>query len=521
MARSPTSADDLASLAGLPVIVGAGIAGLSTALHLNAPCVLVSNAPLGTGGSSPLAQGGLSAAIGPADSPAEHARDTLQAGVGLCDERVVQAMTEAGPQTVAQLLAWGVPLAHDGNGQLALHLEAAHSQPRVVFAGGDASGRLMTEALAQQVQARPDIHVLTPACARRIVVRGGQVRGVELELAGGTQLLPTTQLVIATGGLGGLYEGATVPAAQKGGGLAMAARAGAALADMEFTQFHPTALDTGQPGQRPLISEAVRGAGALLVDETGARFTEELAPRDVVTRALAAHLAAGHQVFLDGRNLRGGRFSELFPGIHATCLQHGWDADRQPIPVRPAMHYHMGGIGVDRQCRSTLPGLYAVGEAACTGLHGANRLASNSLLEACVTGRWAAEAILQSRAGQDSPWPASPVAQVEPQEIPTPTPDTAALTAGELMWRHAGINRTRAGLQAVLATLGPRAAHDDAALMGSFVAAAALMRRESRGAHARLDHPRTLPAAQAPRRSLTLAGLEAFISRSSPFKDSA
>ncbi|QDH14285.1 L-aspartate oxidase [Formicincola oecophyllae] len=494
----------LDGLAGLPVIVGAGVAGLSTALHLKGPCVLINNAPLGMGGSSALAQGGLSAAVGPGDSPAQHAQDTLAAGAGLCDEAVVRRMTTAGPEAVRQLLAWGVPFARDDKGALALHLEAAHSRPRVLFAGGDASGRLMTQALVRQALAKPSIHVLAPAQAQRIITQHGHVAGLEIALPEGTFILPTAHIIMATGGLGGLYNATTVPEGQKGGGLALAARAGAAFADMEFTQFHPTVLDTGTPGQRPLVSEAVRGAGAKLIDETGQRFTEELAPRDVVSRALAQHLAAGHRVFLDARRLPGGRFSELFPTIFARCLEHGVNPEQDPIPVRPAMHYHMGGIMVDGACRSTVPGLYAVGEAACTGLHGANRLASNSLLEAFVTGAWAAGDINQHPLAAQSPGQGTPHAASTPsvplqQPLQKPLPDV-----GALMWQYAGINRNQEGLSALLDKLRPLTPHDDAALMGCFVAEAALRRCESRGAHARSDYPTCRPPSEMPRQSLIL-----------------
>jgi L-aspartate oxidase len=270
---------------------------------------------------------------------------------------------------------------------LLLGLEAAHGRRRIVHAGGDRSGSEIMRALIAAVRQTPSITVLDGVEARRLLVADGRVAGVLAASATETLVLPASRVVIATGGLGGLYRHTTNPLGALGQGVALAARAGAVLADMEFVQFHPTALDVGLDPM-PLVSEAVRGEGAVLIDESGGRFTDELKPRDQVSRAVWRHLGDGHPVFLDAREALGTRFAARFPAIAAHCRAAGLDPARDAIPVRPAVHYHMGGIAVDAEGRSTVPGLWAAGEVAATGLHGANRLASNSLLEAAVCGRW-------------------------------------------------------------------------------------------------------------------------------------
>jgi L-aspartate oxidase len=304
-------------------------------------------------------------------------------------------------------------------------------------------------------------------------------------------------VVIATGGLGGLYHHSTNPAGAIGQGLVLAARAGAALADLEFVQFHPTALDTGRDPM-PLISEAVRGEGAKLVDERGVRFMAgqgraELEPRDVVSRAVWRHMGAGHRVFLDARAALGGRFAARFPAIDALCRESGVDPGAALIPIRPAAHYHMGGIAVDAAGRSSVPGLWACGEAASTGLHGANRLASNSLLEAAVTGQAVARDIAGTSAGR--PAPLAPLAA-------PPVPDAAPVRA--ILSRHAGVLRDDDGLSAAAEALMPMAEGPtaDPALLGLMMVGAMLRRTESRGGHARTDYPHK-DAGLARRESLT------------------
>jgi L-aspartate oxidase len=321
--------------------------------------------------------------------------------------------------------------------------------------------------------------------------------------------LPTRRVVIATGGLGYLYRHTTNPTGSFGQGVALAARAGAALADMEFVQFHPTALDVGRDPM-PLISEAVRGEGAILIDETGTRFMAgqgraELEPRDIVARAVWRHSAAGHRVFLDARAALGARFAEHFPGIDALCRAAGIDPATMPIPVRPAAHYHMGGIAVDQAGRSSIAGLWACGEAAATGLHGANRLASNSLLEAAVCGGWVAESVAGA--------PAGPERSLPPIAVP-PQADPSAVRM--IMEEKVGVVRSRQSLTAAITSLLPLAQSGgpsaDPATIGLVIATAALLRNESRGGHWRSDFP-VAEVAQATRRVLHLAEVEAIARR--------
>lgn len=381
-------------LEGRPVIVGGGIAGLAAALFLAPePVVLVTRAPLGADGSSPLAQGGMAASVGTDDDADLHLADTLMAGDGLCDPEVARRILVDGPAAVAELERLGVAFDRAADGSLALGLEAAHSRRRIVHADGDATGRALVQALTRAARACPSITVVE-AEARRILMEDGAVAGLLVSGRDGGAVLRTRRLILATGGVGALFEHTTNPASSFGMGLALAAEAGAELADLEFVQFHPTALATSA---RPLslISEAVRGEGALIVDRAGRRVLEavpgaELAPRDVVARAVWRELVAGREVFLDARASLGARFATRFPSVAAGCRAAGIDPATDLVPIRPAAHYHMGGIAVDADGCSSVPGLWAAGEVAATGLHGANRLASNSLLEAVVCGRAAA-----------------------------------------------------------------------------------------------------------------------------------
>ena len=481
------------SLTGQPVIAGSGLAGLIVALRLAPrPCVLLSAAPLATEASSAWAQGGIAAAVGPDDAPALQVADTLAAGDGLCDAEAVRRIIEAGPEAIATLAALGADFDRSPDGELALGLEAAHSRRRIVHASGDGTGREVMRALVEAVRRTPSITVLEGASLVRLLVGGGAVRGAEIRIDGRVMRLRSAQVVIATGGIGGLFLATTNPLGSTGAGAAIAARAGAALADLEFIQFHPTALalPDARPGQAAgaspmkLISEAVRGEGAVLIDETGARFMEnELAPRDVVSRAVWRHLEQGHRVYLDARAALGARFATRFPGITAACLAEGVDPATMPIPIRPAAHYHMGGIAVDADGRSTLPGLWACGEAACTGLHGANRLASNSLLEAAVCGGRVAEDLIAQ-----VPAHAPAIEAVTPM-TPRPAADPALDLVRRIMSRDVGVLRDADGLERAVAELSPHAATSDAALLALMTARAALARCESRGGHYRTDHP--------------------------------
>ena len=478
---------------GQPVIAGGGLAGLVVALRLAPrPCIVLSAAPLATEAASAWAQGGIAAAIGADDAPALQIADTLAAGDGLCDDAAVGRIIAAGPQAIRALGALGARFDRTPDGAIALGLEAAHSRRRIVHASGDGTGRELMRALAQAVRATPSITVLQGASLTRLLTEGGAVSGAEIRIAGRLRRLRTDQVVIATGGIGGLFLDTTNPLGSTGAGAAIAARAGAALGDLEFIQFHPTALavpTAGAPGSAPmkLISEAVRGEGATLIDETGARFMDdELAPRDVVSRAVWRHLALGHRVGLDARAALGSGFAARFPGITAACLSHGIDPATTPIPVRPAAHYHMGGIAVDAAGRSTLPGLWACGEAACTGLHGANRLASNSLLEAAVCGATVAEDLL----GAACSAPRGAVSAPPPAAI-----DSALGPVRRILSRDAGVLRDAHGLERAVEALSPLARDSDAALLALMIARAAQAREESRGGHFRTDHPVPQPIA--------------------------
>jgi L-aspartate oxidase len=478
-------------LAGRPIVIGAGLAGLMTALHLAPePVVVLSKAPLGIEASSAWAQGGVAAAVGEDDDPALHAADTLAAGDGLCDPAAVERITAAARQAIEELARRGVVFDRTAEGRFMLGLEAAHGRHRIVHAGGDSTGAAIMRALVAAVRRTPEITVLEQVEARRLVIEDGAVAGVLAVAPEGPRLLASTRIMIATGGIGGLYAHATNPLAAIGQGLAMAARAGAALADMEFVQFHPTALDVGLDPM-PLVSEAVRGDGAVLIDETGARFLAgqgraELEPRDVVARAVWRHLAARHRVFLDARVALGHRFAARFPGIDATCRAAGIDPAVEPIPVRPAVHYFMGGIAVDADGRSSLDGLWAGGEAAATGLHGANRLASNSLLEAAASARWVAASI----AGTAS----------QNRRVAWPVPVPRAAAAGpvrRILSAKVGVLRDAPGLRDAIDALRPLAQGDgaaaDPAIVGLLIAIAALRRQESRGSHCRTDFPDRSP----------------------------
>jgi len=475
-------------LAGAPVIIGGGLAGLMTALRLAPqPVILLAKTPLAQGAASAWAQGGVAAAVGEGDDPALHAADTLAAGDGLGDPVVANRIAAAAPDAIAELERFGVLFDRDARGRFALGLEAAHGRRRIVHVTGDGTGAAIMRALVAAVAATPSITVVEGLEARRLLIDDRGIAGVLAAGPWSACLLPTRRVVLATGGLGGLYAHTTNPLGAIGQGVALAARAGAALADMEFVQFHPTALAVGLDPM-PLVSEAVRGEGAVLVDETGSRFMAgqgraELEPRDVVSRAVAAHIAADHRVFLDARQALGADFARHFPGITVRCRAAGIDPSIQPIPVRPAVHYHMGGIAVDAEGRSTIDGLWACGEVAASGLHGANRLASNSLLEAVVMAGFVADSIAGTKAG--------PLPAPRPVALPA-APDAGPLRA--FTSETLGVMRERTGLEAAVAHLQLLAfrggAVADPALVALLIATAALAREESRGGHWRADFPR-------------------------------
>lgn len=490
---------DVRDLGGRPVIIGGGIAGLMTALHLAPePVLLLSRSPLGADASSAWAQGGLAASLGDDDEPALHLSDTLAAGDGLCDAEAARRIVYAAPAAIEDLSRLGVRFDRIPEGALRLGLEAAHGRRRIVHAGGDGSGREIMRALAAAVGSTPSIVVVEGIEARRLVVEDGRIAGVLARCSTGPVFVATGRVVLATGGIGGLFHDTTNPLGSCGQGLALAARAGAIFADLEFIQFHPTVLD-GPCRPMPLISEAVRGEGAMIVDETGRRFLDgvpgaELAPRDIVARAVWKHLADGHRVFLDVREKPGPAFGRQFPTIASACGKAGIDPTRDPIPIRPAQHYHMGGVAVDLAGRTSVPGLWACGEVASTKLHGANRLASNSLIEAVVCARWVAESVAGSPGDGGKPAMAPRLFAPDPRPV------------RPLLSRALGVIRDGEGLEeavrALLLLLQRRDMASDPAAVGLMIAAAALQRRESRGAHFRTDFPHH--AALARRSQITL-----------------
>ncbi|UVK54544.1 L-aspartate oxidase [Mesorhizobium sp. AR02] len=490
---------DVHHLAGRPVIIGGGIAGLMTALHLAPePVLLLSRTPLGADASSTWAQGGLAASLGDDDDPALHLADTLAAGDGLCDREMASRILNAAPGAIETLAGFGVRFDRTPEGTVRLGLEAAHSRRRIVHAGGDGSGREIMRALVAAVRSTPTIEVVEGLEARRLVVEDGRITGVLASCSTGPVFLATGRVVLATGGIGGLFHDSTNPLGSCGQGLALAARAGAIFADLEFIQFHPTALD-GPCRPMPLISEAVRGEGAIIVDETGRRFLDgvrgaEFAPRDIVARAVWRHLADGHRVFLDVREKPGATFARQFPTIASACGKAGIDPARDLIPIRPAQHYHMGGVAVDLAGRTSVPGLWACGEVASTGLHGANRLASNSLTEAVVCARWVAESVAGSSGDGGK--------RATATDLPQPDPRSAR----PLLSRALGVTRDSEGLKEAVRALLPLVQRHDAAsdpaAVGLMIAVAALLRQESRGAHSRTDFPHH--AAVARRSQITL-----------------
>ncbi len=488
------------------IVVGSGIAGLYAALMAaEEGTVLVLTKGAIDDSNTRWAQGGIAAPVGPHDSPDLHLRDTIAAGAGLVDEAAARVLVEEAAEAVQDLVRLGVPF-DTVEGEVALAREGGHSLPRVLHAGGDATGAHMEAALAAAVRAA-GIPVREHCLVTRIVVEGGRATGVEaLHWPTGQRLAFAGRfLVLATGGAGRMYRYTTNPPVATGDGIALAFRAGAEVMDMEFVQFHPTALR--RPGAPPfLVTEAVRGEGAVLLNARGDRFMPryhpqaELAPRDVVVRAMVAEMEATgvDHVLLDLRHLPRERVIARFPQVYRTCLGLGLDITRQPVPVSPAAHYSIGGVRTDLWGQTTIPGLYACGECACTGVHGANRLASNSLLESVVFARRLVRRTIEAPDGHAQSW--SGAMELPPPahgEVPPPTLDSLQ----RLMWERVGIVRDAAGLAAAVAVLDAweaagLASNDRAAIelanlvtCARLVAHGALVREESRGVHYRRDFP--------------------------------
>ncbi len=497
------------------LVVGTGIAGLTAALHASAFAeVTVLTKSTLEESNTRYAQGGIAAAVFDDDSSGLHAVDTLRAGAGLCEEDVVGILCSEGPALVRELQRVGVPFDRDA-GDLARGLEAAHSRARILHAGGDATGLAIETTLARRARAR-DIRIVEHTMLTDLVVDDGRAVGVRaLDATGRVLTYAAEAVVLATGGAGRLFSHTTNPAVATGDGVAAAWRAGAQLADLEFYQFHPTALAV--PGGC-LVSEAVRGEGAVLLDADGTRFMRsvhpdaELAPRDVVARGIARQMAetGGMPVLLDATGLGRDLLGRRFPTIQAACLAAGLDWAADPIPVTPAAHYWMGGVLTDSWARTTLPGLFAVGEVACTGAQGANRLASNSLLEGLVFAARASRAIAGAELRR------SPLQETATAGAP---PGRAGATGAvrELMWRLAGVERDGDGLRDardILARLtrsagvsdrggdagttddvtrSPFTVHEHRNLLtlATLLVRSALAREESRGAHHRRDFPLT------------------------------
>ena len=493
------------------LILGAGIAGLFTALKLAPlPCLVLAGSRPGASGSSAWAQGGIAAAVGESDDWRSHAADTMAAGAGLCDPEIAALVAREAPDRIADLVAYGAPFDRDAQGKLALGLEAAHSRARIVHVGGDRAGAEISRTLAGQARATPSIKLLEGFHAVELAQENGRVTGVFARCGSGADarlvLFRARAVLFATGGLGALYAVTTNPLEARGEGLGMAARAGAVIADAEFVQFHPTAIAIGRD-PAPLATEALRGEGAVLINAKGERFMmsahadAELAPRDIVARAIHRQIAAGENVFLDCREAIGEKFAAHFPTVYAACAAAGIDPARAPIPVAPAAHYHMGGIASDAQGRSSLPGLWVAGECAATGLHGANRLASNSLLEGLVFGARAADDIKGMLAAGKSANP--PPA---PRGLALPAPPHVLRAA---MTRHVGLERDADGLNTaldVIARLEREAMGTELLNMlaaAKLVTAGALAREESRGAHWRSDFPQTEAQGSRSFRTLT------------------
>lgn len=490
-------------------VVGSGVAGMRTALHARSyglSVILVTKINIDDG-STRWAQGGIAAVLDPSDTPAAHAADTHAAGVGLCDPVAVDILVNEGPGRLRELMALGATFDRGPDGELSLTREGGHLARRIVHAGGDATGAEVQRALHAAILSDPGIDLIEHAMVLDLLLgAAGRAAGVSLHVLGegskdGIGAVLARAVVLATGGMGQVYASTTNPSVSTGDGVALGLRAGAVAADLEFVQFHPTSLYLGPDvtGQQPLISEAMRGEGAFLIDRAGRAFMAgvhplaDLAPRDIVAKAITRVMEAEHSdhVRLDARGI--GDLDTRFPSILASCRAGGIEPSQEPIPVRPAAHYASGGLRTDEWGATSVPGLFACGEVACTGVHGANRLASNSLLEGLVFAARIGSVLGQGMGAQVDPEPSSaPYGAMDPG---IRTTLTAAMSA------HVGALRTADGLVQAGDTLGDLATHGvhapgpaawevtDLLTVASALTAAATLRTETRGCHWREDHP--------------------------------
>jgi L-aspartate oxidase len=496
------------------VVVGSGIAGLTAALRIRADLrpaggsVLVVTKDVLDAGSTQWAQGGIAAALGPGDTPGQHERDTLVAGAGACDRDAVHVLVTEGPEAVRELMALGANFDHTAAGDLSLTREGGHHRDRIAHAGGDATGAEIQRALIAAVAAEPGIEVIQHALAVDLLTDAdGRAAGLTLHVMGegqrdGVGAVHCRAVVLASGGLGQVFSQSTNPSVSTGDGMALALRAGATLRDLEFVQFHPTVMWLGpnSHGQQPLISEAVRGEGAFLVDFEGNRFMQgvhelaDLAPRDVVAKAITRRMieTGRPHMWLDARHLGSEFWEKRFPTILATARGHGVDPVTELIPVAPAQHYASGGVVTDLWGRTDVRGLYATGEVACSGVHGANRLASNSLLEGLVFSRRIAEVL----PGELRPW-SEPVPDTRPEGL---VDGTVRPRLQEAMTSKVGVLRTADGMTEAAARLADLSAVEggvgtddwetsNVLTISAGLCAAAMMRQETRGSHWREDFP--------------------------------
>jgi L-aspartate oxidase len=468
------------------VVIGSGIAGLRAAIDLaeTGRVTIFTKAQI-TESNSMYAQGGIAAAIGQNDNVEKHYADTMAAGAGLCDEQAVQVLVEEGPGEIERLLRWGADFEREGN-NLSLSREGGHGVARIVHGNGGLTGKVVVDTLLARARASANVAIAPFTFFRDLVVEGNRVVGVVFEHDGNVETCLAKATLLATGGGSRVYSQSTNPDTATGDGLAAAYRAGADLRDMEFVQFHPTVLNIpGAP--RFLLTEALRGEGAHIVNERGERFVDELLTRDEVSRAVFRQLTAraGAVVLLDVTHLPVATLQKKFRHVYSTCLQYGVDITRDRIPITPAAHYFMGGVCTDLNGRSNLAGLYAAGEVASTGVHGANRLASNSLLEALVFGGRAAAAMKEG-AEADSPG-------FSLTNVFSRPPDNASDRIRDITWRHAGIVRNGRDLKTGLKLLSEITQDSNLLTVARMIHECALAREESRGAHFREDFPSRYP----------------------------